>query len=291
MGSDQAEVERLVQETGQDLFRNESPRHQVALDAYALARYPITHATYARFVDAGGYADGRWWQEAAAAGVWQPGGTVKDGWGDVRDRPAYWDDARFKGPNQPVVGVTWYEAVAYCRWLTATLDDGYVYRLPTEAEWERAARGPSALEAHTLTVNPSTGSGCDVEGGDVGGCARRYPWGDEWLAGRANTKEAGLERTTPVGIYPDGASPEGLLDVAGNVWEWCSAWYNEDAYRRRTGRVERNPTGPEGGEFKILRGGSWYRDRNVVRCACRLGDHPDYRYNDCYGFRVARSSL
>ena len=190
-----------------------------------------------------------------------------------RDRPRYWDDARFNGPNQPVVGVTWYEAVAYCRWLTATLDDGHTYRLPTEAEWERAARG----------IPPAGG-------GDRGGAGRRYPWGDDWAANRANSKELNLERTTPVGIFPDGASAERLLDLCGNVWEWCSDWFDEKTYRRRAGRVERNPVGPAEGSSKILRGGSWYDARNIVRCACRYRGTPDYG-GDNYGFRVARGSL
>jgi len=123
MGSAEAEVARLARETGQDWFRRESPGHQVELDDYAMARYPTTHATYARFVDAGGYADRRWWEEAITAGRWADG-KVKDWLGERRDRPAYWDDARFNGRNQPVVSVTWYEAAAYCRWLTATLDTG-----------------------------------------------------------------------------------------------------------------------------------------------------------------------
>ena len=123
----------------------------------------------------------------------------------ARSQPAYWDDTRFDGPNQPVVGVTWYEALAYCRWLTDTMNDGYEYRLPTEAQWERAARGPHGW---------------------------RYPWGDDWIESRANSEELNLERTTPVGIFPDGASSEGVLDLSGNVWEWCNDWYGEKTYAR-----------------------------------------------------------
>ena len=143
-----------------------------------------------------------------------------------------------------MVGVTWYEAVAYCRWLTASLADGFEYRLPTEAEWERAARGPHGW---------------------------RYPWGDEWMQDRANSEELSLERTTPVGIFPDGASAEGVLDLSGNVWEWCSDWFAEDTYAQRAGRVERDPQGPTKSEYKVLRGGSWYNDRTIVRCAFRIG--------------------
>ena len=143
MGSDKAEVDQLVRETGKDYWKDELPRHQVELSGFALARYPTTNAMFRRFLEADGYADARWWAEAIGKGQWADG-KVKDYFGEVRDRPVYWDDARFNGPGQPVVGVTWYEAVAYCCWLTAVLNDGHIYRLPTEAEWERAARGPSS---------------------------------------------------------------------------------------------------------------------------------------------------
>jgi formylglycine-generating enzyme required for sulfatase activity len=239
----------------QDARENEMPRHQVELDSYALARYSATNAMFRCFTEAGGYGDGRWWSEARSAGRWTDGEGFDRG-----DQPRYWDDVRFNGPNQPVVGVSWYEAVAYCRWLTAALDDGFTYRLPTEAEWERAARGPGG---------------------------RRYPWGDPWQAGRANTKELNLERTTPVGIFPDGASAEGLLDLAGNVYEWCSDWYAGDTYRLRAGAVARNPGGAESGDYKILRGGWWGSSPSAVRCAIRDFISPDLWYDDV-GFRVAR---
>lgn len=259
MGSDEGEIERLVRETGEDWPKRELPRHQVVLDTFALARYPTTNAMFCCFVEDGGYAEGRWWDEARTAKVWQSGGTVKDLFGDlfghVCDQPRYWDDARLNGPNQPVVGVTWYEALAYCRWLTAALGDGYTYRLPMEAEWERAARGPDG---------------------------HHYPWGDQWEEGRANSKELSPERTTPVGIFPDGGSAEGLLDLAGNVWEWCStacAGYPYNAGNDRESLAR--------GTTRILRGGSWYNHHNRVRCASRDNARPDLRL-DRYGFRVAR---
>ena len=161
-----------------------------------------------------------------------------------------------------MVGVTWYEAAAYCRWLTETTDDNFEYRLPTEAEWERAARGPQAW---------------------------RYPWGDDWREGRCNSKELHhLRRTTAVGIFPDGARADGALDMAGNVWEWCSDWYDEKAYKARGGRVTVDPRGPQKGDAKVLRGGAWYSDQKGVRCASRYGYDPDNRF-DLLGFRIARS--
>jgi formylglycine-generating enzyme required for sulfatase activity len=168
-----------------------------------------------------------------------------------------------------VVGVTWYEAVAYCRWLTAALDDGYSYRLPTEAEWERIARGP--------LPSPSGGRGLALA------VRRRYPWGDEWEEGRANTRELDLGRTTPVGIFPDGASAEGVLDLAGNVWEWCSSAQAPYPYDATDGRED-----PTRSDARILRGGACWDDRDNARSVSRIWVDPDH-CNDIIGFRVARA--
>lgn len=266
MGSTDAEVARAVKETGQEWAKRELPRHRVAVSAFALAKYPTTNAMFAHFIEAEGYTNPQWWKGIPTA-FWRGDGTVKDYYGGVRSQPYLWDDARFNGANQPVVGVSWYEAVAYCRWLTATLHDGYEYRLPTEAEWEVAARGQAA---------------------------RRYAWGDDWKAEIANTQELGLGVTTPVGLFPAGATPEGVLDLTGNVWEWCADWYDGKEYARRVGQVVRDPGGPDKGESKVLRGGSW-RDNAPwgVRCASRTLILPglDFSVFDVGGFRVARGSL
>ena len=97
-----------------------------------------------------------------------------------------------------------------------------------------------------------------------------------------------MQRTTAVGIFPDGASVEGALDMAGNVWEWCGDWYDEKAYEKRKGQTVTDPMGPAAGEFRILRGGSWFAEENTVRCAYRNGLYPD-GWNDYSGFRLARS--
>lgn len=287
MGSEEAEVARVVKERGNDWAKHETPRHQVALSPFALAKYPTTNAMFGRFVEFGGYADARWWDEAIARGRWKTGRFRGVG-GELAASP-YWDDVRFNSPSQPVAGVTWYEAVAYCRWLTATLNDGYVYRLPTEAEWERAARGPAS--APIPDPSPvSTGEGRPFSPTAAGEGSARYPWGDEWVAGRCNSKDLGLDPTTPVGIFPDGGSSEGVLDLAGNVWEWCSDWYDEKAYSQRAGCVTHDPSGPVSGRYKIFRGGSWFFNRNHVRCACRGREFPVGNLGDS-GFRVARGSL
>ena len=256
MGSTEEEVARVVKETGQDWAKDELPRHRVCVDGFALAKYPTTNAMFARFIEDQGYADPQWWKAAIADNRWRAG-KVK-AWDGERAQPRYWNDERLNGANQPVVGVTWYEVVAYCRWLTATLNDGCEYRLPTEAEWEFAARGQAA---------------------------RRYAWGDAWIKGRANTEELGLGRTTPVGLFPDGATPEGLLDLTGNVWEWCSTLYKAYPYNPDDGRENLQASGS-----RVLRGGSWYNPASQVRCAARFLDAPGL-VDDVIGFRVARSSL
>jgi len=262
MGSTEEEVAQVVKATGKDWAKRELPRHRVAVEDFALAKYPTTNAMFARFIEAEGYTNPEWWR-GVPKDFWRGDGKIKDYWGNVRSQPEYWEDERFSGANQPVVGVSWYEAVAYCRWLTATLNDGHEYRLPTEAEWEVAARGREA---------------------------RRYAWGDEWVKGRANTEELSLKRTSPVGIFPDGATPEGLLDLTGNVWEWCSDWFDEQEYARHVGSIARNPTGPEKGRSKVLRGGSWGSSVPWwVRCAYRGIYHPAVGPG-YYGFRVARGS-
>ena len=259
MGSTEAEVARLIEKTGMDYYKRELPRHRVYLGAYEVARFATTNAMFARFVADGGYRERRWWPEAIADGRWAEG-QFED-WQVKRDLPAYWRDARWNNPAQPVVGVTWYEAGAYCRWLTAKLDDGFAYRLPAEAEWERAARGSQGW---------------------------RYPWGDEWIGDRCNSEEAGLGATSPVGLFARGAAEGGIEDMAGNVWEWCRDWYAGETYASSEGA--RNPSGPASGRLRVTRGGSWYSDGpHACRCGCRSGVVPGSWFDD-WGFRCVRTS-
>jgi formylglycine-generating enzyme required for sulfatase activity len=254
MGSTEAEVAAWVERTGKEYFKWELPRHEVALSAFEVARYPTTNAMFAHFVDGGGYDDARWWGEAIEDGYWDSEGGFRFG-----NLPRYWDDDRWNNPSQPVVGVSWYEAAAYCRWLTAALDDGYRYRLPTEAEWERAARGSRGW---------------------------RYPWGDVWAAAYCNSKEAGLEQTSPVGGFPSGVAEGGLHDMVGNVWEWCRDWFGEEAYK--TSAV-RDPLGPASGVSRILRGGSYYSDGPFV-CRCAYRDwYIPWDWSNGRGFRCVRT--
>lgn len=163
------------------------------LPAFQIAKYPVTNAQFKRFVLAGGYNNPQGWSKEG----WQY--REKENW----ERPRYWDDARFNNPLQPVVGVSWYEAEAYCNWLKD--ETGKAYRLPTEEEWEKAASGKKG---------------------------KIYPWGKEFDPRKANTYESNLNATTPVMMYPGGKSESEVFDLSGNVWEWTSSKYSKDETTR-----------------------------------------------------------
>ena len=260
MGTPDGEVDELFQLVKEESTRakrewveRETPQHEVTLAAYAVSRYPVTNAEFARFVEDGGYAAREHWTEAG----WKR--KEGEGW----TLPRYWEEDDWNDPSQPVVGVSWYEAAAYCRWLAAKT--GRPYRLPSEAEWEKAARFTDG---------------------------RRYPWGNAWDPDRCNNKETGPGRTTPVGQYTEGDSPYGVGEMAGQVWEWCSSKYGgTDAiprfgypYTADDGRED-----PEGEDTRILRGGSWYNGAGRCRCGFRLRKYPWGRDRD-WGFRCVRTS-
>ncbi len=204
---------------------DEKPAHRVWVDALELAACQVTHAEYARFL-------------AATA----------------RLAPPFWDDPNFQDPASPVAGPSWYDAVAFTEWLSGVT--GRAYRLPTEAEWERAARG-------------------GVEGA-------LYPWGDaapDALPNYATRWKSGPE---PVALYPP--NPYGLFNMGDNVHEWCADWYDARYYERSP---QRNPLGPDSGNRRASRGGSWRHQIKVSRCAARSSIPPEFKYAD-YGFRVAR---
>lgn len=215
---------------------DELPQHPVHLTDYYIGHYPITNTQYQLFKDA---TEPRKFGEEGRAGHWQspPGKEM-----------------------HPVVNVSWEEATAFCMWLSQ--ETGVIFRLPTEAEWEKAARG------HSTSADDS----------------RIYPWGDKWDAKRANTGDA-YTGTTAVGQFsPAGDSPYGIADMAGNVWEWCADRYGEGEYKTRK-KLVRNPYGPEAGEGVVVRGGAFDKDAKHARCAYRNWYYPFNRRRDV-GFRV-----
>jgi formylglycine-generating enzyme required for sulfatase activity len=238
---------------------------EVRIATFELARFPVTNGQYELFVNGGGYdPQGSWWDEMARAWLVSDDTVMEEleDWERRQDksRPAFWDDEIFGRArlNQPVVGINWYEAMAFCRWLTQYLDDGYEYVLPNEAEWEYAARGSTR---------------------------RRYPWGNiEPNANLASYKRIYGFTTLVVGCFPRGATPEGVLDLAGNVWEWTSSEYkiNPD---NTTSRLE--PANRVAGRGVHLCGSSWHGGLFNLRAANRTYNEP-YYYRHSVGFRLAR---
>ncbi len=220
-------------------YDDETPQRTVNLPAFYIARYPITWAQFQTFIDApDGYTKDEWWRGLAD-----------------REKEPY--NARWAIANRPREYVSWYQSMAFCRWLSAKM--GYEVTLPTEEQWEKAARGTDG---------------------------RIYPWGNEYISGYANINETHknyqvgphyLHQTTSVGVYPQGASPYGILDMSGNVWEWCLTEYDS----KKNNDISNT-------NIRVVRGGSWGGDRQDARVAIRSSITPDFRNNDL-GFRPACS--
>jgi formylglycine-generating enzyme required for sulfatase activity len=224
-------------------YTDEEPRHQVYLDAYYMDMYEVTNALYKACVDAG-------WG-CTPPGHNEPSENFSDHYGDSQF-DAY-----------PMVDVTWNQAETFCKWRGA--------RLPTEAEWEKAARGTDA---------------------------RTYPWGNTFDGVKTNfcdkncqgvpnpNYDDGYAEAAPVGSHPQDVSPYGIYDLAGNVDEWTADWYDENYYRNSP---TRNPQGPSFGRYGVQRGGSWRYGGSVARSSARYWDTPD-NISDASGFRCARSA-
>ncbi|USX56217.1 SUMF1/EgtB/PvdO family nonheme iron enzyme [Lentzea sp. HUAS12] len=216
----------------------------VDVGEFAIGRFPVTNAQYACFIEAGGY-------RSDAAHLWTDAGWS---WRQTHriGEPAYWNNPLWTMLNHPVVGVSWYEAAAYCKWLSSVLDRDI--SLPTEAEWEKAARGTDR---------------------------RAWPWGNEPIPVAANTLETEIGQTTCVGLFGSYVGPYGVEDCAGNVWEWCGSQFRDyGEYHARDGREDLAGAAP-----RVVRGGSWLNGHDHARLANRDHYFPGDRHFDL-GFRI-----
>jgi formylglycine-generating enzyme required for sulfatase activity len=228
----------------------ERPVHSVELDAYYISKFEITNREWKRFRDDPGYDDPKYW----------PNGRVVP-----RDQIPYWTQANNHGggtpgsDDYPVIGVNWDAATAYCAWLSART--GKHYRLPTEAEWEKAARGTDG---------------------------RRYPSGQNIDRSQANYVGAqAYDTVMPVGSLEGGASPYGAFDMAGNVMEWCQDWYDRDYY---SVSPRKNPKGPATGAFRVLRGGTFFVEVFDLRVTARSMAWPSLQAHRMIGLRPVREA-
>ena len=225
MGTPEADLSRLAKAYGgtRESYREESPQHRVHLASFAIGTTPMTVAAYRHFVNAGGTAPTQF-------------------------------DRQLIQPNLPVVNITWSMARAYCEWISGTTEQRY--RLPTEAEWECAARGTDG---------------------------RQYPWGDVFEVTHATTRESGVG-LMPVGSYPSGASPWGVLDMAGSVWEWTSSLDLLYPYDPDDGRNDAKSP-----HRRVIRGGCYVNPQGYARCACRFRMAPEMT-NPFLGFRIVKDA-
>jgi len=234
MGTDELEID------GIHIREPETPRHRVSLDPFYIDKDEVNNAQYKRFVQATGHREPQGWAEVD---------------GEILDEFKPWDDPKFNDDNNPVVCVSWHDAVAYAEWAGK--------RLPTEAEWEKAARSVLVGE--------------------------KYPWGNGISHDDANYEGTEgkdvWEYTSPSGSFPP--NQDEIYDMAGNVWEWCADWYGKDYYKVS---LEPNPEGPESGEYRVLRGGSFGSDTNETRVAYRNSNFPtDRRFS--VGFRCVQDVI
>ena len=255
----------------EDIKEDEKPQHEVDLPYdFWISQYPVTNAQFKQFIEAGGYECGEYWGEALAHGFWSVEG-FKGRFVSIPRRSSVKVGGVFDLPNHPVVNVSWYEALAFCRWLEGTWaagsgPEGEIIEgisakrlqvlLPSEAEWEKSARGWQDR--------------------------REYPWGEEFDPEHSNTGETGIGATSAVGCFPQGASPYGAQEMSGSVWEWTRSLYVDYPYQnfRKRENLSEKPD-----QIRVLRGGSWDNDEEFARCSSRDENFPHLFYYGL-GFRV-----
>lgn len=214
----------MGRENGPD---NEKPVHRVWVDKFMIGKFPVTNREYLTYVEQNGATE-----------------------------PPFWREEMFSDLDKPVVGISWFDAADYCGWLSDKT--GYLFRLPTEAEWERAARG--------------------------GKEGKLYPWGDQPPSERPYPGYD-MDKGGPQRVGVDEANGFGLYDMSGGVHEWCGDFYDPAYY---PSSPEHNPRGPSSGQRRVSRGGSWRHRVKFSRCAARSSLIPAFKYAD-YGFRLART--
>ncbi len=281
---------------GSDVSEDEKPVHTVDVLSFWIARWPVTQAQYSEFVQDGGYADKRNWEIAIRHGRWENGRIRRSVWlgqkfvDEQADRPYAYGGA-FDLDNHPVVGVCWYEALAFTCWLerrwkeAGLLPASGVVRLPSEAQWEKAARGGWRVPLQPIPGGPALGWQVDEKtlSWRENDAQRVYPWGKTFKPDKANTGFSGIRSTSALGAFPGSASPYGVEELSGNVWEWCSSLYQEYPYRADDGREVLDGEG-----LRVVRGGAWDDDEGATCCAYRFWYPPDDR-NGRNGFRVVVS--
>lgn len=249
MGTSDQQIDWLIQRDDlakklktKGYFNREQPQHNITLASYSISKYPVTVREYRSFLEADGYRVRKYWTEAGW--VWRRSTN--------REKPDYWNDEKWvRNDKFPVVGISWYEAFAYCGWLSEINEKKY--RLPTEAEWEKAARGTDA---------------------------RLFPWGNEFDVRLCNTRASKLHKTIPVDeLSSKGESPFGCADIAGNASEWTMSEYRPYPYDGKDGRND-----VEEEKLRVIRGGSWHKPTLRARVTARGMNDPFFSDNDV-GFR------
>ena len=278
---------------------NEKPLHlnEALKDDYWMSRYPVTNAQFAEFIKAGGYQEARYWPEAIAEKFWQ-NGKFKGRYDNAFREQPHDHGAPLNFSNHPVVGITWYEALAFARWLNEFcrnrnwLGGNMSVQLPSEAEWEKAARGG-------LEISPDfvIASLCEFSANKLVSrqknlhFQRRYPWGDQAEPNFANCSETGIGATNAVGCFPGGASPYGCEEMSGNVWEWTRSLWEASPYPAdEKERAARENLGAPQDALRVLRGGSFFHDNSGVRCGSRGRNDPD-DWGRGIGFRLSARPL